>query len=130
MIDRIFVGGYWGSGTRAIQYLLRTTHNTGSAALSGTPNVQEDYELGFQVERDHIVETALKGENFVWQLPPPPFSVKSGDLMLMIPELKKLEPDSKFILVVRNGCDQVINTRGPDIKFDKYFKYESTSCTH
>ena len=65
-----------------------------------------------------IGELYFNGKGSLKHDVPEPFAVKHGQLMFLIPELKKLYPDSKFILVVRNGADNIENG----------FKWYETYC--
>lgn len=109
MIQQIFIGGHFSSGTRVLQFLLEQTHNTGAKGE------ERDYEAGFS-KTDGFVAKVLRGERPEWVreekpnrvMPAEPFSIKNPDLMMVAPYIKELFPDSKFILVVRNGLDQIL----------------------
>ncbi|MEK6828656.1 MAG: sulfotransferase [Nanoarchaeota archaeon] len=118
MIKKIFIGGHYSSGSRVIQYLLEQTHNIYNT------NIQKDYELGFSDRDNTFVEKYLRKENPEWEGEiEPPFSIKNPDLMLAIPQIRKLFPQAKFILVVRHGIDQVLcENRCMIGRFEKFFR--------
>ncbi len=122
-IKEIFVGGYGGSGTRIIQELLL---QMGYYVGSGTP--RDFYHGKVNVALDYLPLLKLINESFYknnsneikeliinevqqrnrW-------SIKHGQLMFMIPKIKELFPDSKFILMVRHGIDNILGYNHSDL---------------
>lgn len=115
MLKQVFVGGHFSSGTRTVQFLMEQTHNVGATGE------ERDYEGGFS-KRPFFSDLCLEGKAADWvfehkltgrddspikKMPEEPFSVKVPDLMFCIPRLKEIFPESKFILVVRDGLDQI-----------------------
>jgi len=124
MTNEIFTGGHFSSGTRVIQFLLEQTHNICSN------NTHKDYEPGFDVPQMTFSELWLKGGkpklkrkygDKTYHLKKP-FALKNPDFMLSFPRLKQLFPESKTILVVRNGLDQILcDNRAMFHRFARYF---------
>lgn len=105
MINKIFTGGHNSSGTRVIQMLLKQTHNTYS------DDITMDYELGFSRPGYTFGELVLRKIPVLLegsQTLKEPFALKNPDFIFTIDRLKELFPKRKFILVVRNGVDQVL----------------------
>lgn len=128
MVKQIFIGGHFSSGTRVLQFLLEQTHNTGSKGE------ERDYEAGFS-RKDGFIAKVLKGEKPGWVffeepnrfMPEEPFSIKNPDLMMAVPYIKDLFPESKFILVVRNGLDQILcNNRRMSERYVEYLDLQQT----
>lgn len=107
MIKQVFIGGHFSSGTRVVQFLLKQFYNIGTTK-SEEDDGTLDYEVGF-IEKDNtFTDKVLRGERPELGIVKEPFSLKNPDFMLAVPYLKELFPDSKFILVVRNGLDQIL----------------------
>ena len=106
MEKQIFTGGYFSSGTRVVQFLLRQTHDVHTSKLD--PIGDLDYEPGFS-KRPTFAQQCLAGEKpeFPGELKEP-WAVKNPGFMFCIPRLRELFPKSKHILVVRNGLDQIL----------------------
>lgn len=109
--ERIFVGGFGGSGTRVVQMILqRAGYDVGTVneffdwyGMDFVPVFDAWYfKRGQQRQpplRDFMVEN----------LPEASFSVKVGLLMYCIPQLREWFPGCKFIYVYRNPWDQMSN---------------------
>lgn len=128
MIGQIFVGGHFSSGTRVVQFLLKQKYNIYATGSNGKETEQQDYEPGFSVKNQTFVERYLRDEDPLWEYPKEertmkePFSIKNPDLMLAIPQIRKLYPEAKFILVVRNGIDQILcENRCMSGRFENFF---------
>lgn len=108
---KIFIGGYGGSGTRVISIILeRAGYNVGT-------NINNSYD--YMPVLGQINECWYEDKcNFTIN-EKTPFAIKHGQLMFVILELKKFHPRSKFILVVRNGLDNILKYQ---------FKWEDTYC--
>ncbi len=107
--ERIFVGGFGGSGTRVVQRILQ---RAGYAV--GTVNEFFDwYGMDFVPIFDawYFQRGRSRGlrEFMETNLPEASFSVKVGLLMYCIPELREWFPGCKFVYVFRNPWDQMSN---------------------
>lgn len=87
MINQIFIGGHGHSGTRVVHFLLEQSYNTFST--HETRDGDENLAITIGKEQE-------------------PFIIKNANYMLKIPVIKEQFPESKFILVVRNGIDQIL----------------------
>src|SRR3990167_10247957 len=133
MVKQVFIGGHFSSGTRVVQFLLEQFYNV------GTEKEERDYEPGFS-KRPFFSDLCLAGQKPEWVyehkltgredspkivMPPEPFSIKNPDLMFCIPRIKELFPESKFILVVRDGLDQIsCKNRLMSERYAEHFKLE------
>ncbi len=125
-VDKIFVGGYYGSGTRVIQMLLRDAGYCIGARI-------QDY-LDFVPTEDVIIEWLKRGSDPKDEYsqkafreiikdgvkPNTPFSIKHGHLMYAIPLLKEVYPDSKIIMMVRHGIDNILNIHMMESTFAQF----------
>ena len=120
MIKRVFIGGYGASGTRVVSIILQKAgYNVGKDT-----NIAYDYMPLLEPIDDCWYRgiCSLKVEE------KEPYALKHGQLMLVIPQLKKDNPDSKFILVIRHPIDNILigwqfeweNTYLRDIIKDKF----------
>lgn len=113
--SQIFVGGYCGSGTRVIQLILKEAgYFIGDPICPVTLDyfpitcVQSNLVLGFGIGDLDLKETIQKifgcwwGKHKRW-------SIKYPALMFAGNYLKRIFPESKFILIVRNGMDNILN---------------------
>lgn len=112
---QVFVGGYCGSGTRVIQDLL---HKSGF--FIGDPICPTTYDyfpitciknnlvLGHGISEMDMKEVLQKlfgcwwGQHDKW-------SIKHPFLMVCGNYLKRIFPDSKIIIIVRHGIDNILN---------------------
>ena len=112
MIKKVFIGGNGGSGTRVLSMILE----------------QVGYNLGNNI--DITTKDYLPWLVPIWECwdknncslkieEKEPSAIKHGQLMFIIPQLKKANPNSKFILIMRNGIDNILNYT---------FKWENTFC--
>ena len=125
MINQVFIGGHFSSGTRVVQFLLKQFYDI--ATDQQEEGSYHDYEDGFS-KRPTFGEKVLSGGNppFSGTLPEK-FSVKNPEFMFCFPYLKKLFPDSKTILVVRNGLDQILcENRCMSEKLASYFDLQES----
>jgi hypothetical protein len=121
MTKEIFVGGYTGSGTRAIQFLLREAGYFGGERIAAehdymptNPDIGKEYLSGKDVSKKFkkLVERGVIKDG--------PFSIKHGFFMLMLPAIRRAFPDSKFIMMVRHGIDNILNHHRMDEDFGEY----------
>ena len=122
MVKQIFIGGHFSSGTRVVQFLLRQFYNIGRRVKDEFGD--QDYEIGFS-KRPTWGERVLLGERPEFPIQDElkePFALKNPEFMFCVPHLKRLFPESKFILVVRNGFDQILcDNRCMSVKLGQYF---------
>lgn len=104
MKQKIFIGGYSGSGTRVVSMILeKVGYNIGTGKDLYTET--SDYMPVLK----HI-DNCWEGQEYSLSVDEKePYALKHGSLMLVIPQLKKDNPDSKFILVMRHGVDNILN---------------------
>lgn len=114
--SQIFVGGYCGSGTRVIQLILKEAgYFIGDpicpATLDYFPivSIKNNLILGHGIENVDMRDAIEKifgcwwGKHDKW-------SIKHPFLMLSANYLKRIFPKSKFVLVVRHGIDNILNS--------------------
>ena len=145
-MKKVFVGGYEGSGTRVCQMIAER------AGYYIGPSVPITYDFGglqFVELYDHYFKTGdITGlRNFISfytsertfgiQKDKESWCIKHGHLMYMIPQLKEWYPDCKFVLVVRNPIDNVLNDSthhyrygGMDLNADIYDKLKYYRDVH
>lgn len=117
---KLFIGGYCGSGTRVIQAILKE-----AGFFIGDPICPVTYDyfpieclktnliLGHGIADLNMREVMEKvfahwwGKHENW-------SIKHPFLMFAIPSLRTIFPESKFILVVRHGIDNILNQHTMD----------------
>ncbi len=108
MTQKVFVGGFGGSGTRVIQMIL-------DRAGCNVESDNEFYDWGphgfvWTFDRWYFRRSDSFRSFMLDQLGDKDgFSVKVGHLMYCIPQLKEWFPGSKFIYVYRNPWDQMSN---------------------
>lgn len=113
--SQIFVGGYCGSGTRVIQLILKEAgYFIGDPICPVTldyfpiTSIKSNLVLGHGLGILDMKECIQKifgcwwGKYNRW-------SIKYPFLMFSANYLKRIFPESKFILVVRNGMDNILN---------------------
>ena len=121
MTEKVFTGGHFSSGTRVIQLLLKQFYNIGTFKED-----TYDYEEGFSI-RPTFAERVLMGERPEFKPPEAYISLKNPEFMFCFPYLKELYPESKTILVVRNGLDQILTDNQAMIwKFGQYFDLQES----
>ena len=125
MIKQVFIGGHFSSGTRVVQFLLKQFYDI--ATKRQEEGCDHDYEEGFST-RPTFGEQVLAGSKPAFPgILPEKFSVKNPEFMFCVPYLKELYPESKFILVVRNGLDQVLcDNRCMEDKLGQYFDFQES----
>ena len=120
MRNKIFVGGFGGSGTRVVQMILE---KAGFYVGEKGFNINSGYDYGggefapifdkFHFNRTKEAEDAFKKYLDVSDrlkiLGKENFSLKHGHLMFCISDLKEWFPGSSFILVVRHPVDNILN---------------------
>jgi len=128
--QQVFVGGYCGSGTRVIQWILKEAgYFTGDLV-----GVQEDYiplaavranlildkQINFHIShKEYLTKTFASwyGRHKKW-------SIKHGFLMLSVPVLKRVFPKCKIVIMVRHGVDNILNEHRMDEDICEYFAPE------
>src|SRR3990167_6727407 len=121
MTKKVFTGGHFSSGTRVIQFILKQFYNIGTIKED-----TYDYEEGFSI-RPTFAERILMGEKPEFKPPEGYISIKNPEFMFCFPYLKELYLESKTILVVRNGLDQILtDNQAIILKFGQYFNLEES----
>ena len=137
-MDQIFVGGWASSGSRVLQQIIeRAGYYVG--IKDKDRNESYDY-LGRMLTPEpkfrylEMIPTfdrwyehrdnELEFKAMLWDttLGKEKWSLKHGQFMLIIPDLKKWYPKSKFILTVRHPIDNLIRTTS----FEKYVPSEKS----
>ena len=111
-----FVGGYAGAGTRVLQMMfdragiwvgpkehLREsydTHHTQLEFCRAANSFRDGVEHSSDTFQENFDRFRLSSHNW---------SVKNGESMWAIPFLHKMFPEATYILVVRNGLDNILN---------------------
>lgn len=111
MLEQIFIVGYGGSGTRVISQILeRVGYHTGqfkniNDAYDFMPLLPlvEDYIFKNKGNDDWIRDVVKRDSRGK------PWAYKHGQLMMMLPYMKKLFPEAKIIMIVRHGLDNILN---------------------
>lgn len=125
MRNRIFVGGFGGSGTRVVQMILE------KAGFYVGENINKFYDYGSgefvkifdrfyfnrTKETEDIFKKYLDVSNRLKILNKKSFSLKHGHLMFCVSDIKKWFPGSSFILVVRHPVDNMLNEYETHIKY-------------
>lgn len=102
MKNKIIIGGYSGSGTRVISMILEQAgYNIGKDVYTKTLDYMPILKKIDNCWYNKKCNLKIKEEK--------PYAIKHGQSMLVIPEIKRDNPGSKFILVIRHGVDNILN---------------------
>jgi len=114
-MEKLFIGGFGGCGSRAIMLILKKAGyyvgeplvNTADdyLGLKGKKSFLRSFDRYYLRDSNIDLLSCLRygtSQNENWAL-------KHGQMMYIIDDLKKWFPESKFIYVFRNQIDQVMN---------------------
>ena len=111
MKNQIFIGGWANTGSRLVVKILK---QKGYNSLQRLCNDTEDY-LGYEFRllfqryyENNDSKLLTRINNDAKDLDS--FVIKHGHLIMMIPELKKLFPNSIFIVTIRHPIDSLLKT--------------------
>lgn len=125
---QVFCGGYCGSGTRAIQFLLKKAGFFGGDLIG----VQQDYiplgsykanlildkKVNYFTDHKEYLEKLFAS----WWGKYDRWSIKHGFLMLAIPAILDTFPEAKMIVVVRHGIDNILNQHQMDRDIGEFWR--------
>lgn len=129
-----FVGGYAGSGTRVIQMMLEKAGILVRAKGFDNLSYDEHYTMKFwfNIAHKYIATGTEIDEQFTedflkefeeFRSGSDNWSLKCGETMWCMPFLYKLFPNSTYILMVRNGLDNILNDHIFSEGYSKVFVY-------